>query len=99
MTSCCWTEETATYEGREQTVLLAAIEAHLAVIKAKRDVELNLINVERLESHVNAAQIRVDAGAATPTRLAEAEARLARGRSSLIFAQTALSMLRIVSVC
>ena len=84
-------KETATYEGREQTVLLAAIEAHLAVIKAKRDVELNLINVERLESHVNAAQIRVDAGAATPTRLAEAEARLARGRSSLIVAQTALS--------
>ena len=42
-----------------------------------------------MEAHVDAAKVRVQAGAATPTRLAEAEARLARAESTLI-ARTAL---------
>ena len=39
---------------------------------------------------MNAAQIRVEAGAATPTRLAEAEARHARAKSNALVAATDL---------
>lgn len=82
--------ETAGYESAEQDVLLSAIEAHLAVVKAQRDVALNEDNTKRMHSHVDAAQVRVEAGAATPTRLAEAEARYARAKSTLIVSRTAL---------
>ena len=82
--------ETARYESVEQMVLMSAIEAHLAVVKAQRDVALNDDNVARMQAHVDAAKVRVQAGAATPTRLAEAEARLARAESTLIIARTAL---------
>lgn len=83
--------ETAHYDSAEQKVLMSAIEAHLAVVKAQRDVALNEDNTARMQAHVDAAQLRVQAGAATPTRLAEAEARLARAQSTLIIAKTALS--------
>ena len=82
--------ETASYESVEQMVLMSAIEAHLAVVKAQRDVSLNDNNAARMQAHVDAARVRVQAGAATPTRLAEAEARLARAESTLIIARTAL---------
>lgn len=81
--------QSASYAASEQSVLLEAIEAHLAVVKAAREVALNQDNLRRMESHVEAAKVRVEAGAATPTRLAEANARLARAKSSLISAQTA----------
>ena len=71
-------------------VLISAIEAHLALVKAQRDVALNEDNAARMQAHVDAAGVRVQAGAATPTRLAEAEARLARAESTLIIARTAL---------
>ena len=74
--------ETASYESVEQMVLISAIEAHLALVKAQRDVALNEDNAARMQAHVDAAGVRVQAGAATPTRLAEAEARLARARSA-----------------
>jgi outer membrane protein len=82
--------ETAGYESVEQNVLMGAIEAHLAVVKAQRDVALNEDNAKRMQAHVDAARVRVEAGAATPTRLAEAEARYARAKSTLIIARTAL---------
>ena len=86
--------QTAHYQASEQTVLLRAITAHLSVVKAEREVALNEDNVSRLEAHVNAANVRLQAGAATPTRLAEAEARLARAKSTLIVAQNALQNAR-----
>jgi len=82
--------QSASYAIAEQAVILDAVEAHLALVKAERDVELNRVNVNRLLAHVEAAQLRIDAGADTPTRLAEANARMARAKSSLIAAQTAL---------
>ena len=74
-------EATANYLATEQNVILTCIEAYLNVLKSRRDVDLNESNLKRLQAHVNAARIRVEAGAATPTRLAEAEARHARAKS------------------
>ncbi|MDC3235197.1 TolC family protein, partial [Candidatus Puniceispirillum sp.] len=81
----------ASYAKSEQEVILTTIEAYLDVSKARREVKLHEKNLTRLEAHVNAAKIRVEAGAATPTRLAEAKARYARARSDAILTQTRLS--------
>jgi outer membrane protein len=81
----------ATYAKSEQAVILSTIEAYLDVYKARREVQLYDKNLTRLEAHVNAAKIRVEAGAATPTRLAEAKSRYARAKSDAILTQTRLS--------
>jgi len=80
----------ARYVVAEQQVLMQAIETYLSVLKATRQVELNQSNVARLEQHVSAARVRLDAGAATRTQLAQAEARLSRARTTLINSLTAL---------
>ena len=80
----------AHYLATEQNVISASIEAYLNVLKSRLDVNLNESNSKRLQAHVNAARIRVDAGAATPTRLAEAEARHARAKSKALVAATDL---------
>ena len=84
-------QASAIYAKTEQGVILGTIEAYLNVLKAGREVKLHARNLTRLEAHVNAAKIRVDAGAATPTRLAEARARFARAQSDLILAETRLT--------
>ena len=81
---------TATYLATEQNVILNSIEAYLNVLKSRRDLDLSESNLKRLQAHVNAARIRVEAGAATPTRLAEAEARHARAKSNALVAATDL---------
>lgn len=81
----------AHYAKSEQAVILTIIEAYLDVSKARREVRLHDKNLTRLEAHVNAAKIRVEAGAATPTRLAEAKARYARAKSNAILTQTRLN--------
>ena len=81
----------AIYAKTEQGVILGTIEAYLNVSKAGREVKLHARNLTRLKAHVNAAKIRVDAGAATPTRLAEARARYARAQSDAILAETRLT--------
>ena len=80
----------ASYAKSEQTVILKAIEAYLDLSKARREVRLHQENLTRLEAHVNAAKIKVEAGAATPTRLAEAKARYARAQSDALLAKTQL---------
>ena len=82
---------TANYAKTEQAVILGTIEAYLNVLKAGREVRLHAQNLTRLEAHVNASRIRVEAGAATPTRLAEARARFARAQSDAILAKTRLT--------
>ncbi len=81
---------TADYLAIEQNVILTSIEAYLNVLKSRREVALSNSNLKRLQAHVNAARIRVEAGAATPTRLAEAAARLARAKSNALVAATNL---------
>ena len=83
-------QATANYLATEQNVILNSIEAYLNVLKSRRNVNLNETNLKRLQAHVNAARIRVEAGAATPTRLAEAEARHARAKSNALVAATDL---------
>jgi outer membrane protein len=84
-------QASAIYARTEQGVILGTIEAYLNVLKARREVKLHARNLTRLEAHVNVARIRVDAGAATPTRLAEARARYARAQSDSIMAETRLT--------
>ena len=80
----------ANYAKTEQTVILTTIESYLDVSRARREVKLHDKNLTRLEAHVSAAKIRVEAGAATPTRMAEARARYARAKSDAILTQTRL---------
>ena len=84
-------QASAIYAKTEQGVILGTIEAYLNVLKAGREVKLHARNLTRLKAHVTAAKIRVDAGAATPTRLAEARARYARAQSDSILAKTRLT--------
>ena len=81
----------ANYAKSEQTLILSTIEAYLNLSKARREVKLHDKNLTRLDAHVNAAKIRVEAGAATPTVLAEAKARFARAESDAILTQTRLN--------
>lgn len=80
----------ASYAKSEQGVILTTIEAYLDVSKARREVKLHNKNLTRLKAHVNATKIKVEAGAATPTRLAEAKARYARAKSDAILTQKRL---------
>ena len=84
-------QASAIYAKTEQGVILGTIEAYLNVLKAGREVKLHARNLTRLKAHVTAAKIRVDAGAATPTRLAEARARYARAQSDSILSKTRLT--------
>ena len=80
----------ARYRVTEQQVLINAIDTYLAVVKARNEVELNRANTSRLEEHVTAARVRLEAGASTQTALAQAESRLSRARTTLIAALTAM---------
>ena len=80
----------AKYRVTEQQVLIDTIDTYLAVVKARKEVELNKANVSRLEEHVTAARVRLEAGASTQTALAQAESRLSRARTTLIAALTAM---------
>ena len=80
----------ARYLAAEQRVLMQTVETYISVLTATRQVALGQTNVERLEQHVAAARVRLDAGAATQTQLAQAEARLSRARTTLIDSLTAL---------
>ena len=80
----------AQYLLAEQNVIFDIISAHLSVLTAQKAFAIQDANVRRLQAHTEAARIRLDAGTSTPTRLAEAEARLARAQSDKILAEAAL---------
>lgn len=80
----------ATYQLAEQNVMFDIISAHLNVLTAQKAFAIRDANERRLQAHTEAARIRLDAGTSTPTRLAEAEARLARAQSDKILAEAAL---------
>ena len=81
----------AKLRAAEQQVLLTAIQSYLSVVKARQEVDLNRTNVTRLEEHVAAATVRLEAGASTQTAVAQAESRLSRARTALVASVTALS--------
>ena len=80
----------ASYLGAEQQVILDILSAHLKVITAQKAFDIRTANRERLDAQTQAENIKLDAGTSTPTRLAEAEARLARAVSDQILAEAEL---------
>ena len=78
----------ARYAGTEQAVLLNVTNAYLGLITARETVAISQLNLERLDAQTDAVRIRLDAGTATPTDVAQAESRLARAQSDLIIAQS-----------
>ena len=78
----------ASYRAQEQGVMLAIVDAYLSLLTAADARALQEENVARLKAQTQATKIRLDAGTTTATRLAEAEARLARAQSNLIAATT-----------
>ena len=80
----------AEYKLTEQNIIFDVISAHLAVLTAQKEFDIRNENELRLKAHTEAARIRLEAGTSTPTRLAEAEARLARALSDKIVAEANL---------
>jgi len=80
----------ASYQQAEQQVILDILTAHVNVITAQKAYDIRTANKERLEAQTEAEKIKLDAGTSTPTRLAQAEARLARALSDEILAEASL---------
>ncbi len=80
----------ASYQQAEQQVILDILTAHVNVITAQKALDIRTANKQRLEAQTEAEKIKLDAGTSTPTRLAEAEARLARAVSDQILAEADL---------
>lgn len=78
----------ARYAATEQAVLLNITTAYLGLITARETVAISQLNLERLDAQTDAVRIRLDAGTATPTDVAQAESRLARAKSDVITAQS-----------
>ncbi len=82
--------ERARYRSVEQNVIMSVISAHLDVITARQKAEIRASNVERLYAQKVAAQVRFVNGSATPSDMAETEARLARAHSEKILSNSEL---------
>ncbi|MDX2233870.1 MAG: TolC family outer membrane protein [Hyphomonadaceae bacterium] len=81
----------ADYSGAVQQLLLDVTSAYAGLREAIAIVEARTRTAENLEAQRKFAQARFDAGVATRTDLAQAEARLAQARTQLIQAQGALA--------
>jgi len=75
----------------EQTVLVAAVTAYMNVVADQTLVEAQRANVTFLRETLDSTQKALDAGNVTPTDVAQAQARLARGQSDLNTAEVALA--------
>ncbi|WP_341366598.1 TolC family outer membrane protein [Yoonia sp. BS5-3] len=80
-----------TLRGIEQTVLLNAVQAYMAVVREREFVRLRESNVRVITQEFRAAQDRFEVGEVTRTDVALAEARLAAARSLLAAAQGSLA--------
>ena len=81
---------TANYKNTEQGVVLEAVQSYLNLSKSLQEIELQRNNVLRLEKHVAAARVNLAEGMATPTSLADAEARYARAKADTALFATSL---------
>ena len=73
-----------------QETLLDAAKAHTSVQLNRKKVNINLINIDLLESQVETDQNRLEKGQISLTDLAQSEASLAGARAQLIAAQNEL---------
>jgi len=74
----------------EQETLLSAAEAHADLLLSKKEVNINLINIDLLERQVETDQNRLEKGEINLTDLSQSEASLAGARAKLITAQNKL---------
>jgi outer membrane protein len=77
-----------TLRTTEQTVLLAAATAYMNLLRDTALLELQRSNVTVLEATLQQARDRFAVGEVTRTDVAQAESRLAGGRSSLLTAES-----------
>ncbi len=80
----------ADYVGAVQQLLLDVTTAYAALREAHAIVDARMKTAENLEKQRRFAKARFDAGVATRTDLAQAQARLAQARTQLIQAQGSL---------
>ena len=80
----------ANYKSIEQSVILETSNAHLNLIKSRRELELKKENKQRLSAQVSAAKLKVSEGTETPTGLAQAVAMYSRAEADEILAITIL---------
>jgi outer membrane protein len=78
--------------GLEQNVFLDVVGAYTNVYAAQALVEAQRVSVRFLSETLIATRRRYDAGDVTPTDVAQAEARLSRGRADLNAAEVALAV-------
>lgn len=78
----------ATLRVTEQQVLLDAATAYMNLLRDEAILELNRRNVEVLTEQLKQTRDRFNVGEVTRTDVAQAESRLAAGRSSLLGAQS-----------
>lgn len=76
--------------GVEQSVLLQAVEAYMAVARDGALLDLQRHNLVFLQEVLRVTRKRVETGDLSPTNLSQAEARLARGRADLATAEANL---------
>jgi outer membrane protein len=77
-----------TLRNTEQTVLLSAVTAYMNLLRDGAVLELQRSNVNVLEATLRQTRDRFSAGEVTRTDVAQAESRLAAGRSSLLTAES-----------
>ncbi|MFD2181745.1 TolC family outer membrane protein [Rhodoplanes azumiensis] len=78
--------------GVEQSVLLDAVTAYMNVVANQSLVEAQRTNVTFLRETLATTRKRLEAGDVTPTDVAQAEARLARGTADLNAAEVTLAV-------
>ena len=78
----------------EQQIFLDVVSAYTNVFAAQSLVEAQRVSVNFLRETLAATRRRYDAGDVTPTDVAQAEARLARGQADLNTAEVALAVAR-----
>ena len=74
----------------EQETLLEAAKAHTKLLLSKKKVNINLINIDLLESQVETNQNRLEKGEINLADLAQSESSLAGAQAKLIAAQNEL---------
>ena len=77
-----------TLRTTEQTVLLSAVTAYMNLLRDTAILELQRSNVNVLEATLRQTRDRFNVGEVTRTDVAQAESRLAAGRSQLLGAES-----------
>ncbi len=77
-----------TLRNSEQTVLLAAVTAYMNLLRDSAILDLQRRNVEVLQEQLRQTRDRFNVGEVTRTDVAQADSRLAAGRSSMLAAES-----------